>query len=63
MGNLNELIHLFIYLSIFIYSKDAGKEIDKHIKNENITDMSEGGLIAKTICLKRRQVMTLFLVA
>lgn len=63
MGNLNEFIHLFIYLSIFIYLKDAGEETDKHIKNENITDISEGGLIAKTICLKRRQVMTLFLVA
>lgn len=56
-------MNLFIYLSIFIYSKDAGEEIDEHIKNENITDISEGGLIAKTICLKRRQVMTLFLVA
>lgn len=50
MGNLNEFIHLFIYLSIFIYLKDAGEETDKHIKNENITDISEGGLIAKTIC-------------
>ena len=56
-------MNLFIYLSIFIYSKDAGEEIDKHIKNGNITDMSEGGLIAKTICLKRQQVMTLFLIA